>query len=241
MSTASDLHPGTIIAIHGIQGTHRSWLPVVQASQASHSWCTPDLRGRAKAARGASLEDYALDCFVQDLRSSIDALPQDAPYVLAGWSLGVSIVLQSYLTLLKEQASLPKALILLSGTASLKNTQWFHAQETSALLQEIAEREQRLGLTEAAGHQDVAWTWLANRHHDLYEQLPDIQIPALLIHGEQDQDCPLSHAQLLAQNLAQARLHILPNAGHSILGSHSAQIASLIDNFCSHHLSRTSP
>lgn len=241
MSTAHDLNHGTIIAIHGIQGTHRSWLPVVQASQEGLSWQTPDLRGRGTALRGTSQQDYVLEGFVQDLRHHLQALPEHIPYVLAGWSLGVSVVLQTCLHLLREQARLPKALVLLSGTPSLKNTQWFHAEDTPALLQEIAAREQRLGLREAAGHQDVAWTWQANRHHDLYEELPALSIPTLIIHGELDQDCPIEHAHLLEQQMPQAHLHSLPGAGHSILGSHTALIASLIDQFCSLHLSRTTP
>lgn len=241
MSIACDSKQGAIIAIHGIQGTHRSWLPVTQASRTSLSWHTPDLRGRGQAFHGSSQEDYALDGFVQDLRACMDTLPEHSPYVLAGWSLGVSVVLQTCLALLQEQARLPQALVLLSGTASLNKTQWFKAQDTPPLLQEIAQREQALGLTEAAAHQDVAWTWLANRHHDLYAQLPLISIPTLIIHGEQDQDCPVEHARLLAQALPHATLHCLPNAGHSILGSHTSLIASLIDDFCSLHTARTSP
>ncbi len=239
MSIAPDSKQGAIIAVHGIQGTHRSWLPVVQASQSQLDWHTPDLRGRAAAVRGTCQEDYALACYVQDLRANIEALPKGTPYVLAGWSLGTSVVLQACLTLLDEQALLPQALVLLSGTASLNKTHWFQAQDTPALLQEIAEREQRLGLSDAAGHQDVAWTWLANRQHDLYAQLPRLSLPALIIHGEQDQDCPFEHARLLAQALPQATLHSLPQAGHSILGSHSSLIASLIDHFCSLHTART--
>ncbi|ERI33641.1 MULTISPECIES: alpha/beta fold hydrolase [Alcaligenes] len=239
MSIACDSKQTTIIAVHGIQGTHRSWLPVVNASSNLMSWHTPDLRGRGNTFRGSSQEDYGLDGFVQDLRASIQALPEHTPYALAGWSLGVSVVLQTCLTLLDEQAPLPQALLLLSGTASLNRTQWFKAQDTPALLQEIAEREQRLGLLEAAGHLDVAWTWLANRHHDLYAQLPRISIPSLIIHGEQDQDCPIEHAHRLAQALPQATLHSLPDAGHSILGSHTELIASLIEPFCSLHTART--
>ena len=119
MSIACDSKQTTIIAVHGIQGTHRSWLPVVQASSNLMSWHTPNLRGRGDAFRGSSQEDYGLDGCVQDLRASIQALPEHTPYVLAGWSLGVSVVLQTCLTLLDEQAPLPQALLLLSGTASL--------------------------------------------------------------------------------------------------------------------------
>lgn len=240
MSIAHDSPHGAIIAIHGIQGTHRSWLPLAHISPPTLSWHTPDLRGRGQALRGTCQEDYGLDGFVQDLRVCIDSLPKDLPYVLAGWSLGVSVVLQTCLTLLDEQAPLPQALLLLSGTASLNKTHWFQAQDTPTLLQEIAEREQRLGLQEAAGHQDVAWTWLANRHHDLHAQVPRIAIPSLIIHGEQDQDCPIAHAHQLAQALPQATLHSLPDAGHSILGSHTELIASLIAPFCSLHTARTS-
>lgn len=232
MSIACPSTAPAILAVHGIQGTQRSWLPVVQASSLSPHWQTPDLRGRGDAHYGTCQQDYELSQFVHDLRIPIAALPATTPYVLAGWSLGVSIVLQTCLTLLEEQAVLPQALVLISGTPSLNQTRWFKSEHTPALLQEIAEREQRLGLSQAAGHQDVAWTWLANRHHDQYAQLPRISIPSLIIHGDQDQDCPIEHARLLVQALPQASLHSLPGAGHSLLSSHPERIASLIDSFC---------
>ena len=228
-----------IIALHGIQGSHTSWLPVARASRSPHDWLLPDLRGRGHAGRGQNQDDYTLDCFVQDVRAELDRLPPGQTFILAGWSLGVSIALQTCLRLLDDNATLPDALVLISGSPCLQRTHWFRAHVPDELLSEIAQREQRLGLREAAGHQDVAWTWQANRHSDQRNELHRISIPCLLIHGEQDEDCPLSHAEQLNQGLPCSTLHVLPGAGHSVLGSHTADIARLTDDFLSFHSSRT--
>ncbi|MGE8547512.1 MAG: alpha/beta fold hydrolase [Alcaligenes sp.] len=241
MRTDDAVGPRPVIAIHGIQGTRASWLPVVQASRAGLDWLLPDLRGRGSALRGRCREDYRLDGFVQDLRAMLRRLAPDQDFVLAGWSLGVSVVLQACLTLLEDKAPLPSALVLVSGTACLRRTQWFHAQDETALLDEIARRERRLGLIQAAGRQDVAWTWQANCHSDHRDQLQRIPVPALIIHGEQDEDCPLSHARMLADGLPCNTLHLLPEAGHGVLGSHAGAIAALMDDFCSAYLPRTRP
>lgn len=228
-----------IIALHGIQGTHASWLPVAQASRSQHDWILPDLRGRGLARRGQRQEDYTLDGFAQDVCAALDKLAPRQPFVLAGWSLGVSIVLHTCLRLLDEGAALPDALVLISGSPSLQRTQWFRARKPDELLTEIALRERRLGLREAAGHQDVAWTWQANRHSDQLSELHRISIPCLLIHGEQDEDCPLSHARQLEQGLPCPTLQVLPGAGHSVLSTHAADIARLTDDFLSFHCPRT--
>lgn len=50
---------------------------------------------------------------------------------------------------------------------------------------------------------------------DLREQLPTIQVPVQLLHGELDQIIPLAAGQYLAQHLADATLVSLPGIGHA--------------------------
>lgn len=48
-----------------------------------------------------------------------------------------------------------------------------------------------------------------------YEELPDLNVPALVIHGEKDPLIPLAHGEDLAATLPNARLHVVANAGHN--------------------------
>lgn len=49
---------------------------------------------------------------------------------------------------------------------------------------------------------------------DLSDRLGEIEVPTLVIHGEEDAAIPLERARRLAAGIPRARLEILPGAGH---------------------------
>ncbi len=213
-----------IVALHGIQGTHSSWEPVAQRLADLGRWVLPDLRGRGSARRGAGPADYGLAQYASDAADAIERETAGRPFLLAGWSLGVSVALE----LLGSRPELkPAGLILLSGSPCLARLSWFEG-DGDALLGAVAAREQRLGLRAAADHDAVAWTWQAIRHSDQRALLGRIQTPALVLHGEQDEDCPIEHARWLAEGLPRAALKTLPGAGHGLLGLHADWVAQAI-------------
>ncbi|MDB6145836.1 MAG: hypothetical protein JWP80_4880 [Pseudomonas sp.] len=216
-----------VVAVHGIQGSRLGWMPLVDICQADASFVVPDLRGRGEAARGAVPEDYRLGAFSGDVAAAIDREIGDEAFVLAGWSMGVSVVLD-YLS--NSTYRQPKALILLSGSPCLAQINWFHA-DGEALLEEVVAREQRLGIRGAADHQAVAWTWASIRDTDQRASLGAIEIPTLIVHGSDDQDCPLIHAQWLADGIPHARLHVIEGGGHSLLTHNTEQIAECVRGF----------
>lgn len=217
-----------VIALHGIQGTSASWRPVAQVLGQSATFHLPNLRGRGGALRGRAMADYRLEAFAEDAAAAIrSVLKPGQRYVLAGWSMGVSVALQ---VLQQPLVPAPQGLILLSGTPCISQVRWF-TEDGAALHREIRAREQRLGLQQAADVEAVAMTWQALRHTDQRGLLAGIAIPALVIHGSEDQDCPPSHGQWLAQGMAHAQLLTLQGAGHSVLTEATAQVAQAIDNF----------
>lgn len=63
--------------------------------------------------------------------------------------------------------------------------------------------------------QDAAIALLdISRNLDLRAQVSQVQQPTLLIHGARDAIVPVHRAQWLAQNIPQAQLHIVDDAGH---------------------------
>lgn len=228
----------TIVAVHGIQGTRASWQPVADALGDEVRWVLPNLRGRAAAYRGAGSADYTLEKFADDIvaviAQHVDTSEAGKPnYVLAGWSMGVSVALAVYTQLKARGMSVPRGLILMSGSPVLQQTSWFHAAEHGALLQEIAVREQRLALTNPADRDAVAWTWQAIRHSDQRTLLPEIDVPALIVHGSADEDSPWSHAQLLAHSLPHGQLRTINGGAHSILTQNTVRVAEEMRAFLS--------
>ncbi len=65
-----------------------------------------------------------------------------------------------------------------------------------------------------------------------YEQLKKLQIPALVIHGQNDPFVPIEHSKKLASVLPKARTRWLANMGHDIPpGLYGSLIDELIKNF----------
>jgi len=222
-----------LVAVHGIQGTRAAWVPAADLLGQKHSFVLPNLRGRGSAARGVAPEDYTLDRYADDLGVAIERHVGGHRYVLAGWSLGVSVALQ-YLS--RPHAARPAGLVLASGTPCLAQVRWFSG-EGAALRADIAARERRLGLAEAADHDAVAHTWTAVSGSDQRPSLARIDVPTLVLHGRDDDDCPWQHGAWLAAGLPHARMVTLEGVGHGLLGHATARVASEIARFtatCTH-------
>jgi pimeloyl-ACP methyl ester carboxylesterase len=218
-----------IVAVHGIQGTRGVWCPLVERMRHEASFVLPNLRGRGAAARGTQAADYRLEAFAAELADAIDASTHGEPYCLAGWSMGVTVSLAA-LPLLARR---PERLILMSGSPALCALRWFHARDGAALKAEIAARETRLGLIDAADHDAVAWTWQAIRDTDQRAILETIDVPTLIVHGAADDESPVEHAHWLLEGLPRARLEIIAGAGHGIATENVAEVAAASRRFLS--------
>jgi pimeloyl-ACP methyl ester carboxylesterase len=217
----------TIVALHGIQGTRAAWRPVADRLAGQARFVLPNLRGRAAAMRGTDASDYGLEAYAADVAEVLARHVGGERFYLAGWSMGVSVALE---TLRLSPATRPAGLILLSGTPCLAQAAWFR-REGDALLAEVAARERRLGLAQAADHDAVAHTWTAISRTDQRGILRGIDVPTLVLQGRNDEDSPWLHATWLAEGLPQARLVTLEGAGHSLLTQASARVAGEISHF----------
>lgn len=217
--------PVTVVALHGIQGTRAAWLRLARALADDATFVLPNLQGRGAAPRPACPDGYTLAAYAASVRAVVEHHAADRPFVLAGWSMGVSVALEYAAG--HASAMAPSALLLISGTPSLRDTRWFHATDDDMLMAEIAAREQRLALTEAADHAAVAHTWRQIRDSDQRDLLPKLAMPALVIHGRDDGDCPWPHAEALSRAMPAARLATLHDAGHSLLTANTDAVSTL--------------
>lgn len=225
-----------LVLVHGIQGTREAWRTVADLLAGEACLVLPNLRGRGSAARSGAVDGagaggvagYGLDAYADDLVEVIEREVGDRAYLLAGWSLGVSIALQA----LGRDAALrgPQGLLLVSGTPCLAAARWFDraaARDDPALDDEIVARRHRLGLRSHADDDAVAATWVAIRDTDQRPLLRRLRVPTMVLHGRDDDDCPLDHGRWLADGL-DAPLQVLDGVGHGVLGAAPSQVADAL-------------
>ena len=104
-----------------------------------------------------------------------------------------------------------------------------HSRQTAPdLVAEVADTVNNLDL---AGLAIAARSVLVERT-SVVDDLPRITAPALVIAGAEDRALPATpHSTQLADGIADARLEILPRAGHLAPREAPAEVAALLDEF----------
>ncbi|XP_074493110.1 valacyclovir hydrolase-like [Sebastes fasciatus] len=63
------------------------------------------------------------------------------------------------------------------------------------------------------------------------ELLPLISCPTFIFHGEKDMFCPITHSQFLLKHIKGSRLHLIPEARHSLHVTHADEFNKLVEDF----------
>ncbi|WP_218079223.1 alpha/beta fold hydrolase [Anthocerotibacter panamensis] len=97
---------------------------------------------------------------------------------------------------------------------SLENIIYRREVITEALITNVIQRLQQPGAAHAfrsLQRNEIDWRGLRTNY---YDKLLALQVPTLIIHGEQDQLVPLALARQAHQRIKGSRLHILRDCGH---------------------------
>lgn len=73
--------------------------------------------------------------------------------------------------------------------------------------------------------------YLACGAFDVREQLKAMMVPTLIVAGEADQMAPLKHATFLAEHIPQARLNVVPEAGHMVMLEAAGIVTQAVTDF----------
>ncbi|MDE3078134.1 MAG: alpha/beta fold hydrolase [Chloroflexota bacterium] len=77
--------------------------------------------------------------------------------------------------------------------------------------------------------------YLASEGHDSWDLLPSIKAPTLVIHGSDDVVNPTANAQLLADRIPGAELHLVASARHGFFVEFHEEAARVINAFLARH------
>jgi len=222
----------TVILLHPFPANHEIWLPVEDVLSARYRVITPDLRGHGDSGVGegpATMEKHADDL----VRVMDDAEVGRAP--LIGASIGGYVLFEFW----RRQRGRVAALGLFNTKAPADSSEGRAArlQVAKDVLERGTEpflesmipklfgrttREMRPDLVDRASRimRKMSPAYVAQVQRGMAERpdsiatLRTIDVPTLIVTGEEDVLTGIGEAQLMQQNISGSELRVIPKAGH---------------------------
>ena len=239
----------TVLLVHGFPLGWKLWEDQIEALKDDHRVIAPDLRGYGGSDAPEDIESYSLDVFADDLAGLLDEIGVDK-VVYVGLSMGGYMAFP----FLARHRDKVDALVLADTRAEADPPEGVAKREaqqetirgegTSSLVEalpkallsqatwdgkpEVVERAKGLMDQPDAG-------WLGSlqamkTRPDSSDQLTSIDVPTLIIVGEEDGITPPDAARKMHEHIGGSRLVVVPGAGHlSNLESPEAFNAALKD------------
>ncbi len=238
-----------IVLLHPFPAHHEFWLPVGEMLASRYRVILPDMRGHGDSGVGegpASMEKHASDL----ARVMDDADIGRAPLVgasIGGYALfefwrryrGRVAALGLCNTKATVDSSEARAGRLKAANDVLeRGTEPFFETMIPRLLGKTT-REARPDLVQGAlrmmrkmSPEDVAQVQrgMAERP-DSIETLKTINVPTLLVTGDEDLLTGVSEAELMRQHISRSELRVIPKAGHYTPWEQSEAVSELLRNF----------
>lgn len=185
----------------------------------------------------------------------LDAIATAEAEHLVGFSLGGYLLLSHLLSLTPEKASQIKSLVLIAASAGAltaaeqkirqQTLSWLQHHQYQGMsqkrlsefvhpskLNDPAVTAPILQMDKELGHPVLLnqLTQTSNRP-SLLDGLYQIQCPVLIIGAADDQKVPVAALELMASNLPDVRLEVLPHCGHMLPLEQPEQLALLLSSF----------
>jgi pimeloyl-ACP methyl ester carboxylesterase len=240
----------TLVFVHGVSGTSSAWRPYETRFSPRHNIVTYDLRGHGKSRRYPYFRNYAVDCFIDDLKALLDELRVER-CTLVGHSFATLLALE----FLRLHPGRVEGAVLASADFDVGWTR--RARLLKGLLRPVRimdylpfspkqgthidyGRYPRSGDWNipriAADVRNTTWRVYLYCSRQIYtvraeSLLNTIRVPVLLVHGRRDSIFPVEHARYMALQIPHARLVVLDEADHIVVLNHADAVCGAIEEF----------
>lgn len=228
----------TLVMVHGFQITHsevfkRAFVPFLCRHMRV---VTLDLRGSGRSGRPE--EGYDLETYVKDIHAVVEAMRLES-FAMAGISCGVPTIINYHAT----HPGRVSHLILLSGYAkmvqsedypqgmpkdTLKGLIQYWREQPEAMLQGFIEMV--CSENYSLRHKELIREWAHETSPKIWgmgfqcsvesnvdKHLKDIDIPVLIIHGQEDKLVLPNASDYLSEKIPGSRFIPIPQAGHGFI------------------------
>jgi 3-oxoadipate enol-lactonase len=242
-----------ILFVHAFPFHGGLWDPQMAALPPNWRGIAPDLRGFGRSV-GSGDGPYSMDLFADDLVALLDHLDLKQA-VVCGLSMGGYVAF----SLFRRYPARVRALVLASTRPGAdsedgkKNRALLAARvrkegvraivevmlpkmlseatlaavpDVIGLIQQLAQSNQPESIARALEGMAV--------RDDSQDLLRSIEVPTLIIHGEEDAIIPPGEAQLMARGIRGARIKILPQIGHLINLESPGEFNRFLRDFVDH-------
>jgi 3-oxoadipate enol-lactonase len=243
-----------VLFVHGFPLNHEMWRNQTVAFAKNYRVIAPDLRGfgDSKLNGGAPTSALTMEAFADDLHVLLHAVFVDRPVVLCGLSMGGYVAWQFF----RKYRDQLKALILCDTKATADAPEQAagrhklaeqvltlgpHAAVDAMLPRlvsaQTAERQpgvvsdlRKMILRNSSVSIAAALRGLAERA-DCTQMLPTIDVPTLVLCGQDDQISPPAEMKAMAQAIPGAKFVEIPDAGHMAPMENPDVVNATIDRF----------
>jgi pimeloyl-ACP methyl ester carboxylesterase len=222
-----------VLLIHGYPLNNMLWDMQFDDLSDVARLLAPDLRGHGMT--DPTEPPYSMGLFAEDCAALLDQLGMTGPIILGGLSMGGYVAFEFYrrypervagllLTATRAGADSPetkKARDAAAGVAIAEGTPAIVESMLPKLLApenyeaqpELVEYVREVMLETSEDGIVGALAAMRDRR-DSTPDLPSMDVPTLILHGAEDQLIPVAEAEAMAKAMPQAKLEIVPSAGH---------------------------
>ncbi|NMA68340.1 MAG: alpha/beta hydrolase [Desulfitobacterium sp.] len=224
----------TILFIHGAGGTGEKWVNQLSGIKDYHLIAL-DLPGHGLSEGVGS---NSIEAYKEFIRQFVQGIGLES-FVIAGHSMGGGIAMAFAL----DYPEILKGLIIVNSGARLKvnpmilerlargehpleTVKYSYSLNTSPEVLEGAIEEMK-----AVPTQILLTDFQACDKFNLMNGVQDIKLPTLVICGQEDRMTPVKYSEYLAQEIPQALLTLIPDAGHMSMLEQPEVVNKAIVNF----------
>ncbi len=228
-----------VLFVHGAGGSHARWSFQVERLGREHLALAVDLPGHGLSGGAASDSIEAYSEFIREFSDRLLGFP----FFLAGHSMGGAVALDFALKYPQRLAGL-----ILAGTGARLRVlpailEAFKTGSVPDNMPSFMYRPGTPGEVLKAAEKEIRSTdpavfyadFVACDRFDVSGRLPEIDVPALILTGDQDLLTPVKYGKYLADNIKRASFEVIENAGHMLMLDQPGAVNELIGKFMEKH------